>query len=214
MIEARYRSHPTPPFETYTLSRSQFTAAGSLDFTNSYVKHVWLRTSDRAALTRMTRGAGEIGSLSFDRPAFNEPRDPGPPTADMFPAGTADYRVDSLAVEGEQLHLRLMPLREPDRNRLREIFADRTTYELRKLVATDRLFIDRGPTYPVTFMLTLSMVQDTPVVAALHGTVGGNYNDDGKEVDYAFTDIAFPPTLPDWYFDPATYGKHGRDAPN
>jgi hypothetical protein len=40
--------------------------------------------------------------------------------------------------------VRLTPIRDPDRNRLRELFADKATYELRKVVAVDKLFVDAG----------------------------------------------------------------------
>ena len=239
LVRARYAAHrPVPPFETYLLTRTQLTVNGGLDEPNSYSRRFWVRNADRAALTRSVRSDG-AGALAFDRPAFNEARDPGPPTADMFepaparphpvaevptpepvysalPSGVPDpdYRVESLAVEGDRFHLHLSPLRDADRNRLREIFADRTTYELRELVAVDKLFISKGPVYPVTFTITMGAVNGIPVVTALRGVVGGNYNDDGKVVDYLFTNIAFPPSLPDWYFDPRTYGRHQADGPH
>jgi hypothetical protein len=214
LIRAKFRSHrPPPPFESYTLTRSQLAADGSVDTVNSYAKHVWVRTSDGAALARSFTSDGTRGDLTFDRPAFNEARDPGPPTADMFADDESDYHADSLETTGGQLHLRVSPVRDPDRHRLRELYADAATYELRGLVAADKLYVYRGPTYPVTFTITMGAVQGMPVVTRLHGVVGGGYNDDGKEVDYAFTDIAFPPSLPDWYFDPKTYGAHRADAP-
>jgi hypothetical protein len=214
-IRARFHARSLPPFESYTLTRSQNTATGVLDFPNSYSKRVWVRNSDRTALTRTVLSNGTRGPLEFDRPAFNEERDPGPPTADMFesPNGVSDYRVDSLETQGDLLHLRISPVLNADRNRLREVFADKQTYELRTLIAVDALFIVRGPVYPVTFTITMGAVDGYPVVTAAHGVVGGDYNGDGKEVDYTFTAISFPATLPDWYFDPRTYGQHGGDAP-
>jgi hypothetical protein len=85
LIRARFRSHrPPPPFVTYTLVRSQLAVNGFPDLANSYTKHMWVRTSDGAALTRLVFANGTRGPLTFDRPAFNEARDPGPPTADLF----------------------------------------------------------------------------------------------------------------------------------
>jgi hypothetical protein len=112
-----------------------------------------------------------------------------------------------------QVDLRVTPRRDPDRNRLREIVADGATYELRKLVATDRLFIDRGPIYPVTMTITMGLLENVPVVVNVHGTIGGGYDGDGKEVDFQFSDIAFPRSLPEWYFDPRSYGGRNGDAP-
>lgn len=214
-IRARFHARPLPPFETYALTRSQNTATGVPDVLNSYTRRVWVRNSDRAALTRVVFRNGTDGPLEFERPAFNQARDPGPPTGDMFesPNGVSDYRVDSVETEGETVHLRISPVLNADRNRLREVFADKHSYELRTLIAVDTLFIGRGPVYPVTFTMTMGTVDGYPVVTAAHGAVGGGYNDDGKEVDYTFSAIAFPPALPDWYFDPRTYGQHGRDAP-
>jgi hypothetical protein len=221
-IVETFRSHrPLPPFETYRITRYQQTARGEVDRTNSYTRHVFLRTSDSAALTRSYDLNGREGELAFDRPAFNEPRDPGPPTADLLAAadaatnGALAYRADSLEIDGDQLHLRVSAVRDPQHNRVREIFADATTYELRKLIATDTLFIGGSTaTYPVTFTVEMSHVDGFPVVSALRGVVGGTYNDDGKRVEYVFSAIAFPPALPDWYFDPKTYHDHRGDAPH
>jgi hypothetical protein len=225
LIRARFYSHrPAPPYETYTLARSQDAVGGGPDAQNTYVKHFWVRTSDRAALTRLVYRDGTDGPLTFDRAAFNEPRDPGPTTANLFEEsnGESQYRVVSFETLGNTLHtlhLKVSPVRDAARNRLREIFADEKTYELRKLIVEDRLFIPgsagytKTVTYPVIFTITLGMLQGYPVITDAQGVVGGNYDDDGKNVDYKFRDIRFPSSLPDWYFDPRTYGQHGADAP-
>ncbi len=244
LIRLQFRSHrPPPPFETYTLVRTQLATNGYPDPVNSYTKHFWVRNLDRAALSRLVFRDEARGPLAFDRPAFNEDRDPGPPTADVFepaparphpvsevptpePGATSlpsiggvrailelDYHVESVEPDGDQLHLHIMPIRDIDRNRLRDIFVDRRTLELRKLVATDKLFTGgpKDPIYPVTFTFTMGNVQGYPVVTDLHGVVGGGYDDDGKDVDFKFRDIAFPTTLPAWYFDPHTYAQHAND---
>ena len=243
LIRAQFRSHrPPPPFETYTLVRAQKATNGYPDLAESYTVHVWVRNSDRAALTRFVYRDEARGPLTFDRPAFNEARDPGPPTADVFEPAPArphpvseaytpepsytplpviggvraliesDYHVDALAVEGDEVHLSITPIRDVDRNRLREVYADKKTLELRKLIATDKLFVQKGPVYPVTFTITMGVVRGIPVVTDIHGVVGGGYNDDGKDVDYKFTDITFPKSIPDWYFNPRTYAEHSNDA--
>jgi hypothetical protein len=245
LIRAKFRSHrPPPPYVTYTLLRSQLTDQGYPDYVESYTYHLWCRTSDRAALGRKVFRAGYRGPLEFMRPAFNEPRDPGPPTADVFepaPArphpitfvptpepnftelpiiasvvtvGEFDYRVVSLKTEGEELHLRIEPIRNPERNRLREIWADKTTYELHKLVATDKLFVEKGSTYSVAFTISMGTLEGRPVVTDVHGDVGDGYFGDGQKVDFHFRDVAFPATLPAWYFDPRAYAAHAGDAPS
>jgi hypothetical protein len=35
-----------------------------------------------------------------------------------------------------------------------------------------------------------------------------------EEGDYSFDDISFPEVLPDWYFEPKTYGQHFRESPS
>jgi hypothetical protein len=245
LIRAKFRSHrPPPPYETYTLVRFQLTDHGDTDFVGSYTYHVWERNSDRAALGRRVFRDFARGPLEFQRPAFNEARDPGPPTADIFepaplhphpvefvptpePSGTAppeiaavttvaefDYVVDAEDIEGDQVHLHLVPRRDPDRNRLRDICADKTTLELRKLIATDKLFIDRGPTYGVKFTILMGSVDGVPVVTDIKGEVGDNYDGDGKNVDFHFRDIKFPQSLPAWYFDAKQYAQHDGDAPS
>ncbi len=247
LIRSQFRSHrPPPPYETYTLVRAQKATNGYPDPSGSYTVHVWVRNADRAALTRFVYRDEFRGDLTFDRPAFNEDRDPGPPTADVFEPAPArphpvsevptpeprytplpvigsvraliesDYRVDSLRTEGDQVHLMIYPIRDVERNRLREIYADAKTLELRKLVATDKLFVNRGKdgVFPVVFTITMGNVQGYPVVTSFHGVVGGGYHDDGQEVDYRFTDITFPASLPAWYFDARSYAAHKNDAPS
>jgi hypothetical protein len=246
-IRAVFRSHrPPPPYETYTLVRKQLATNGYPDYPNSYTKHFWMRNSDRAALSRFVFRDFARGDLTFDRPAFNEDRDPGPPTADLFEPAPAiphpvtqaytpepsasevpvigtiratfefDYAIQSAEVEGDELHLHVYPIRDIERNRLREIFVDHKTFELHRLIGTDKLFIvGGGPTkvYPATDTITMGTVAGYPVVTHVHAVIGGGYDDDGKEIDITFTEIKFPPTLPAWYFDPHTYAQHAADAP-
>ncbi|MGP6158952.1 MAG: hypothetical protein ACLPYS_15830 [Vulcanimicrobiaceae bacterium] len=244
LIRATFRSHrPPPPFVTYTLTRAQLTDQGFPDYVESYTYHVWCRTSDRAALGRKVFRDTARGPLEFQRPAFNEARDPGPPTADLFqPAplhphpiefvptpeplettlptiatvttsGEFDYDVSGMDVQGDLLHLQLEPRRDPDRNRLRELWVDKKSYELRKLVATDKLFVEHDRVYGVTFTVVLATLQGYPIVTDIHGKVGDNYSGDGEDVDFHFRDVAFPASLPAWYFDPRTYAAHQADAP-
>jgi len=250
LVRARFRAHrPPPPLEAYTVQRKQDTSQGYPDYAGSYTDKLWCRTVDRACLKRRVYRSVNRGELTFERPAFNEDRDPGPPTADLFepapqraqsrsfvptpepatPApsasqppligivrtlGVFDYRVVSLRTEGDVLHFKIEPTRDPDRNRLREIFADRRSYELERVIATDKLFIPpSNDVYPVVFDIKLGMLRGVPIVTDIHGVVGGGYQDDGATVDYSFRNIDFPATLPDWYFDARKYTGHDEDAP-
>ncbi len=245
MIRAKFRSHrPPPPFEVYTLERKQLTEQGYPDYLDSYKIKYWVRNLDRAALTRKVYRDVNRGAMAFDRPAFNESRDPGPPTADIFepaPArsrpisfvptpepnatqlptigivtvsGEFDYRIDSMATEGDELHIKVLPTRDPDRNRLRELFVDKKTLELHKFVATDKLFVlGTSDVYGVTFTVTLGMLEGVPIVTTIRGVVGDGYSGDGSTVDYTFSGISFPKTLPSWYFDSRQYAQHEAQEP-
>jgi hypothetical protein len=84
-IRRQFRLHrPPPPYVTYTLVRKQTLDDGYPDLLNSYTYHIWCRTYDRAALGRRVYRGSARGTLEFLRPSFNEPWDPGPPTADLF----------------------------------------------------------------------------------------------------------------------------------
>jgi hypothetical protein len=241
-IRAQFRSHrPPPPYEVYTLVRKQATNYGYPDYVNSYTDQVWYRSSDHAALERQISNLGDIGPMQFQRPLFNQDRDPGPPTADIFePAplhtlapdfvptpeaslpptiavvrarGEFDYRVTNVQREGDEIHVSLTPRRQPDRNRLRELWVDGQTLDIRRVVATDKLFIENGPVYPVLFTIDFSMLQGIPIVTHIHGVVYGGYDGDGQTVDYDFKNTYFPQTLPDWYFNPRDYAQHLSEAP-
>lgn len=240
-IREVYRSRAIPPFVSYSITRDQLTEDGAPDLLWSYTYHVWFRTADRAAMGRK-RFRGRYLNLEFMRPAFNEPRDPGPPTADLFERAPAhpqfgmtpfdvpssvpqigsvtayadtDYRVSGIKTEGTLFHLWLTPMRDEERNRLRELWADRQTFELQKVVATDRLYVLGGPSFPMTDTITMGQVAGHPVVTDIHGRT--NFDDEAfgahYEVDYHFRDVSFPQALPDWYFEPPTYGEHIAEAP-
>jgi hypothetical protein len=254
LIRRQFRSHrPPPPYVTYTLVRKQTLDDGYPDLVDSYTYHIWCRTSDRAALGRRVYRGSARGTLEFLRPSFNEPWDPGPPTADLFepaPAhphtnprefvptpeptgslppviasvtvmGEFDYRVTNVVTQGNLLHVSLQPRRDPDRNRLRELYVDRKTLELQEVVATDKLYEEGdGPThvYPMVFTITMGGMNNMPVVTHVHGTptleADAEYLGKDATVDYDFNDIEFPSTLPAWYFDPRSYAMHVEDAPS
>jgi hypothetical protein len=252
LIRRQFRSHrPPPPYITYTLIRKQTLDDGYPDLVNSYTYHIWCRSLDRAALGRRVYRGSARGTLEFLRPSFNEPWDPGPPTADLFePApvhphtnprefvptpeptgslppviasvtvlGEFDYRVTRIANEGNLIHVSIVPRRDPDRNRLRELYVDRKTLELKEVVATDKLYEeDSGHhVYPMLFTITLGWLNNMPVVTHIHGTptyqADADYLGRDATVDYDFTNIEFPASLPDWYFDPRTYAQNVANAP-
>ena len=232
-----YAAHPRAPFVTYTIRREQLTPDGMPDFEWSYTNRVWFRASDSSALERRVF-RGRAGALRFERVSFNGPWDPGPPTADPFglagimaepgPAnstyrtiasvrasGGPAYEVTSAQLESSQWHLRVRPLHVPGTYILRELWADAATLELRKAVVADKLFIEAGPVYDQLDTMTFALVNGREAITHIHARA--NFDEqpggDGSDVDYDFSDIAFPTTLPDWYFQPASYGAHLTEAP-
>lgn len=243
-VRQQFRSHRPPPlYESYTVERKQLRNDGYPDVVDSYVYHVWVRNSDRAALKRKVFRDNYEYPPEFDRPAFNEARDPGPPTADVFepkpvkphpadqpytPEPNAslppiigrissliefDYRVTELSLEGAQLHLKVEPIRDAARNRLTDIYADNDTYELRKLIAHDTLYVQGDKNYSTIFTISMGMIDRIPVVTSIHGIVGDGFTGDGKDVDFIFSNITFPASLPAWYFNARQYGGHTNDVP-
>ncbi|HEX3550356.1 MAG TPA: hypothetical protein VHT53_08275 [Candidatus Elarobacter sp.] len=126
-------------------------------------------------------------------------------------ARDGDYRVARTRTEGALLHLWLEPRTDQDRNRLDDLWVDARTYDLRRALVRDHLYFDLGggsleDEFDVRFTPGPG---NLPVIASIHGqTRGGEY-----ETDYTFQDVTFPPSLPDWYFQPKLYGLHRADAP-
>ncbi len=242
--KAVFRAAKRPPYIVYTLHRREI-VDGSFDFTSTYTTRIWCRTADGAALSRRTWRGKAYGDLEFIHPVFNAPIDPGPPTADVFqpapPPSTAnepqpeptaslptladvtvrgelDYRVTLAGIDHDQYHLRLAALRDPERNRLREVWIERRTFAVRRLVANDTLFyLGTGIERPEIFDVTLASVDGVPVISTIHATTAFDFDSSGmderEEGDYTFDDVSFPPTLAAWYFEPMLYGAHLADAP-
>jgi hypothetical protein len=244
-VKAGLRSVDRPPFVAYTLVRHD-TVDGVPDFLDSYTLRIWCRTSDSGALSRRVIGAHALGPAEFIVPAFDKPIDPGPPTADLLdvirqaqpadsgppadraakppPIGSvltiieSTYHVVLAGNDGSDYHLRLVALRDPDRNRLTDLYVDRTTYALHRAVAHDHLYA-AGDAIPVRFEIEFGDVAGVPVIVAIHGQtdtglarwrIGAGLE---QTVDYRFEDVRFPADLPAWYFEPAHYGEHRDEFP-
>jgi hypothetical protein len=233
-----FRAHERPPYVVYTLVRRDL-HDGEPDFANSYTLKIWCRTADRAALMRRVWSGAPYGGVMFDIVAFDGYVDPGPPDADIFeralyarPPSTAptpaplpselkqigsvtvtrddDYRVTDVARDGTAWHLRLEPKRDPARNRIDELWLDVNTYEVQRMRVRDHLYLGiGGQSLEDEFDVRFTLRDGLPLIAAIHGqTLGGSF-----ETDYAFRDVAFPPALPDWYFEPRSYGRHADALP-
>lgn len=233
-----YAVRPHTPFVSYTIHREQLTADGMPDLDWSYTYRVWYRASDSSALERRVF-RGSPGALRFTQVSFNGPWDPGPPTADVFglagavasatapgdssyrtiasvvAAGGPAYEVTSSQYQNGQWHLTVRPLHVPGTYILREVWADATTLELRKAIVADKLFIEAGPVYDELDTITFALLNGRETIAHIHARA--NFDDqpggDGSDIDYDFSDITFPETLPEWYFHPSSYGAHVSEAP-
>jgi hypothetical protein len=233
-----FRSHVRPPYVAYTIVRRD-RHNEQPDFENSYTLKVWCRTADRSALARRAWKGKAYGSLQNIIVAFDGQVDPGPPTADLFerslfapqvgPASTPqpdesplpvignvrvstdyDYRVTSVRRDGPAWHLSLVPRRDPDRNRLDDLWVDATTFELQRARIRDHLyFAFSGQSIPDEFDARFKLRDGLPLLAEIHGET--RYEQ--YVTDYTYEDISFPTSLPEWYFQPLQYGMHKVEAP-
>lgn len=237
--KATFRAHARPTYVVYTLTRRD-RHNGQPDLENSYVAKVWCRNADRSALVRRVWRGEAYGDMENQTVAFDGVVDPGPPTADVFeralyaaaspgPAPAPepdasvppmigsvvvvrdfDYRVRRAVREGDRWHLGLEPKRDPERNRIDDLWIDAATYEIRRMRVRDHLFLGySGAVLDDEFDVRFEERDGLPLIAAIHGRTG-NWE---FETDYRYEQISFPETLPDWYFEPKSYGRHKADAP-
>ena len=120
-----------------------------------------------------------------------------------------DYYVDALAIERDLVYLTLRPVRDPERNRLREVYANKATYEVTRLIAHDELYTGRQ-IFDTTFDIRVGNLDGRPIVTSIHGKVGKptdgtEYFGDGKAIDYTFTKVKFSAQLPEPYFNARTH---------
>jgi hypothetical protein len=239
--KAAFRGHVRPPFVAYQLVRRD-THFGSPDFPNSYALKIWCRISDRSALARRAWNGRADGALENITVAFDGLVDPGPPDADIFeralyaprpsdapgaPAPTDsplpviggvvvatdfDYRVGRMARDGTAWHLYLDLLRDPARNRIDELWVDATTYEVTRRRVRDHLYLGGGTAGAVEeeFDVRFALHDGLPLIASIHGRT----HDAEFETDYTYSNVRFPPSLPDWYFQPQLYREHRAEAPS
>ncbi len=157
-----------------------------------------------------------FGAASPARPSAAGAASPEPVTTELPEIGRVsaldgDYRATRARTEGDALHVWLQPRSDPDRNRLDEIWVDARTFELRRALVRDHLYLSPGGAaldeeFDVRFTPGPG---DLPLITSIHGGT----RDGAFETEYTFEDVRFPASLPDWYFTPKLYGLHRADAP-
>jgi len=127
-----------------------------------------------------------------------------------------DYRVITVQREGALWDLTLAPIRDPQRNRIDELWVRADTYVVQRARVRDHLFLsgtdgagNPQAALPAEYDLTFVQRDGIPLITAISGRT-----DDGRyEIDYTYTHVAFPASLPDWYFAPDSYPAHRVDGP-
>ena len=121
-----------------------------------------------------------------------------------------DYRVTRLRRDASLWHLPLAPKRDPDRNRIDDLWVDAASFELVRMRVRDHLYLGlSGQSLEDEFDARFVMRDGLPILQSIHGqTQYAQF-----ETDYTYRDVVFPPALPDWYFEPMLYGLHRSEAP-
>jgi hypothetical protein len=121
-----------------------------------------------------------------------------------------DYRVTALRRDGAAWHLVLQPKRDPARNRIDDLWVDATTFEIQRMRMRDHLYLGMsGQSLEDEFDARFALRDGLPLLASIHGqTKYAQF-----ETDYTYRDVSFPASMPDWYFEPQSYGAHRADAP-
>jgi hypothetical protein len=148
------------------------------------------------------------------RAGFFEP--PGPlPTgsplrtiATVFAFEPPPYQItnlgDTIVNDRPVYHLALVPLRDPARNVLRQMWIDMTTFLPARYVAV-RTVID--PFEYFTYLVTVDSVEVDGHMVNVKA-VGNSKNGLGK---WQISDVSFPASEPDWVFDRVQWTRHNGE---
>lgn len=255
---AAFHAPGRPPYVVYNMKRVVF-LDDQPDSDDDYTLRIWSRTSDGAALVRIWDPAQEraVEDLYFGRYRLRLNADPGPPVSDIFEPpplrapqlpretetgglrtiavvarrGDLDYHATLVGIDKDAYHLKLQPLRDEDRNRLRELWVDTEDFEVERAIEVARPAVTAegwaslprdAPAYgflsPVQLDMTFELLAGVPVITKATETVqiypGLGASGHQIEMDYSYDRMTLRSELPDWLFEPSTYGAHVREAPS
>lgn len=225
---------PLPPFVEYTLLVDASEDATDFGAREPQRYRVRLRTGDHAALVTEEDGYHEYRGLRYMRPTFYDGDIPSPFLLDVFRTAPEQATVEpfvastlqSVARISEAYTMRSHTLQpnlgeqlvlvprdgNRDKYRVQWLYVDPITYSIRAVRTYDSILESKsgrwlGNAAATVIPLTLNGVQ---VILQMD-----EYQIDdrgarvpGLEMHFRFGEYAFPSTLPDWYFDPRTYGAH------
>lgn len=239
-----FHAHLRPPYVVYNMDRRVW-VDDQPDGQDSYTWRIWYRAADSSALQRIWYRFRKraVAELHFIHPSFRLDGDPGPPTGDIFElpppaspaprptgterlrtiavvskAGDLDYRATLVAIDKGAYHLKLQPLRDEGRNRLRELWVG-PDFEVIHAIEANRPHFDiEGLVGFVRLDMRFEMFQSVPVLRRAEelATILPTFGTTGHRVefDFVYDEIVFATSLPGWYFDPKTYHARFRESPS
>lgn len=221
-----------PPYESFRLACERTFLAPQCARGDAVA--LTLRTSDGRTFAQTVPAAGGDGKvllrgayitgpagtpLGFYRvlPDGTPPAAPPPPNLAPDPLQTiatvtADSHAYDVALAGQEsvgerrcYRLKLRPRRDPERYPLRDLWVDETTYEVVQL-AYERPYDEHDTWASVRYRFApvgpanVWTIVHVEAAAPVRGFLGSKT----ERVADDLHDIAFPPSAPDWYFEPGT----------
>ena len=152
------------------------------------------------------------------RPGFFEPVKPLPSASPLLTIATVSafkpppYQITNLGdtvVKGQPVyHLALVPIRDPTRNVLRQMWIDKTTFLPARYVAFRTV---SDPFEYFSYLVTVDTVEIDGRMVNVRAA-GNSKNGLGK---WQISNVSFPASEPDWVFDRAQWRRHiGEQIPD
>lgn len=194
-----------------------------LSTTGTPAMRVWYRASDGTALVRAFDGRRAFGTMIFAKPAFNSQGAWAPATANVFAALSPPtpnaidfgYDVRYVGMDSYAYELKFEPKGDWTANGVRTLWVDPVSFEIRRVRRDERVYAlnDHDRFRMETIDCDLALQGGVAVITRIrmYENVDNGFVKPTSQI--RFDDIAFPASLPDWYFDSALYGGHRNEAP-